>query len=55
MLVNLKQYSSGDYWTQSLGQNMADTFYLYNFESVFSGTHIGTPRTYSGRLSFHLK
>ena len=35
--------------------NLTDEFFLYNFESVFSGTHLGPPRTYSGRLSFHLK
>ncbi len=36
-------------------QNLTDRLYLYNFESVFSGTHVGLPRTYSGRLSFQLK
>ena len=36
-------------------QNLADTFYLITFESVFSGTTIGRPRNYSGRLSFNLK
>jgi hypothetical protein len=32
-------------------QNLTDRFFLYNFESVFSGTHVGFPRLYSGRLS----
>jgi hypothetical protein len=36
-------------------QNLADTFYLITFESVFSGTTIGRPRNYSGRLSFNFK
>lgn len=35
--------------------NVADTFYLYNFESVFSGTHIGRPREFAGRVVFHIK
>ncbi|HWR17614.1 MAG TPA: TonB-dependent receptor [Terriglobales bacterium] len=32
--------------------NLFDRFYLYNFESVFSGTHIGRPREVSGRIVF---
>ena len=36
-------------------QNLADTFYLITFESVFSGTTIGRARNYSGRLSFNFK
>jgi hypothetical protein len=36
-------------------RNLADTFYLYNFESVFSGTHIGRPREISGRIVFHFR
>jgi len=36
-------------------QNLANEFYLYNFESVFSGTHIGRPREISGRLIFRFK
>jgi outer membrane receptor for Fe3+-dicitrate len=36
-------------------QNLADTFYLITFESVFSGTTIGRPRNYSGRLSLNFK
>ncbi|MGH9509381.1 MAG: TonB-dependent receptor [Terriglobales bacterium] len=36
-------------------QNLFDRFYLYNFESVFSGTHIGRPREISGRLVLHWK
>lgn len=36
-------------------QNLANTFYLYNFESVFSGTHIGRPREISARIVFHFK
>jgi outer membrane receptor protein involved in Fe transport len=35
--------------------NLADEFFLYNFESVFSGTHIGRPREVTGRIVFHLK
>lgn len=36
-------------------QNLTDEFFLFNFESVFSGTHVGPPRAYSVRLSFHFK
>ncbi|HUS18273.1 MAG TPA: TonB-dependent receptor [Terriglobales bacterium] len=36
-------------------QNLSNEFYLYNFESVFSGTHIGRPREVSGRIVFHFK
>lgn len=32
-------------------ENLTDTFYLITFESVFSGTTIGRPRTYTGKLS----
>jgi outer membrane cobalamin receptor len=35
--------------------NLFDRFYLYNFESVFSGTHVGRPREFSGRLTFTFK
>jgi outer membrane receptor protein involved in Fe transport len=33
--------------------NLTDHFYLYNFRSVFSGTHIGRPREITGRIVFH--
>lgn len=33
--------------------NLLDRFYLYNFESVFSGTHIGRPRELIVRATFH--
>ncbi|HSA93703.1 MAG TPA: TonB-dependent receptor [Terriglobales bacterium] len=36
-------------------QNLLDRFYLFNFESVFSGTHIGRPREISARIVFHWK
>lgn len=36
-------------------QNLTDELFLYNFESVFSGTHIGTPRIFSGRLALRFK
>jgi hypothetical protein len=36
-------------------QNLTNTLFLYNFESVFSGTHIGYPRLFSGRLSVRFK
>jgi len=36
-------------------QNLTNELFLYNFESVFSGTHIGYPRLFSGRLSFRFK
>ncbi len=36
-------------------QNLTNEFYLYNYESVFSGTHIGRPREISARVVFHFK
>jgi outer membrane receptor for Fe3+-dicitrate len=36
-------------------QNLTDKLFLYNFESVFSGTHIGPPRLWSGRLTLRFK
>ena len=36
-------------------QNMTNELFLYNFQSVFSGTHVGYPRIFSGRLSFKFK
>ena len=36
-------------------QNLTNELFLYNFESVFSGTHIGYPRLFSGRLALHFK
>ena len=36
-------------------QNLANTFYLITFESVFSGTTLGRPRSYSGRLSWRFQ
>jgi TonB dependent receptor/Carboxypeptidase regulatory-like domain len=32
--------------------NLTDSFYLYNFHSVFSGTHVGRPREVAGRIVF---
>lgn len=36
-------------------QNLTDEFFVYNFESIFSGTHIGFPRLFSGRLVLKFK
>jgi hypothetical protein len=36
-------------------QNLTNELFLYNFESVFSGTHIGHPRLFSGRVALHFK
>ncbi|MFL6275037.1 MAG: TonB-dependent receptor [Blastocatellia bacterium] len=36
-------------------QNLSDRLYVYNFESVFSGTHIGPPRQWGGRLTLKFK
>ncbi|HEX8142672.1 MAG TPA: TonB-dependent receptor [Pyrinomonadaceae bacterium] len=36
-------------------QNLTDELFLYNFESVFSGTHVGHPRLLSGRLALRFK
>src|SRR5215467_1355699 len=32
--------------------NLTDAFYLYNFQSIFSGTHVGRPREIAGRIVF---
>jgi hypothetical protein len=31
-------------------QNLTNRFFVYNFESIFSGTHVGYPRLFSGRM-----
>ena len=36
-------------------RNLAGTFYLISFESVSSGTTVGRPRNYSGKLSLDFK
>jgi hypothetical protein len=36
-------------------QNLTDELFLYNFESVFSGTHVGYPRLISGRVALRFK
>jgi hypothetical protein len=36
-------------------QNLTDKLFVYNFESVFSGTHIGPPRQWGGRLTLRFK
>jgi outer membrane receptor protein involved in Fe transport len=36
-------------------QNLTNELFLYNFESVFSGTHVGPPRLLSGRLGLRFK
>ena len=36
-------------------QNLTNELFLYNFQSVFSGTHVGSPRLFSGRLSLRFK
>ena len=36
-------------------QNFTNRLFLYNFESVFSGTHVGSPRLISARLGIHFK
>jgi outer membrane receptor protein involved in Fe transport len=36
-------------------QNITNRLFLYNFESVFSGTHVGFPRLISARLGIHFK
>ncbi len=35
--------------------NLTDKFYLYNFRSIFSGTHIGRPREIVARIEFRWK
>lgn len=36
-------------------QNLTNELFLYNFQSVFSGTHVGPPRLFSGRLALRFK
>jgi hypothetical protein len=36
-------------------QNLTNELFLYNFQSVFSGTHVGPPRLISGRISLRFK
>ncbi|MDQ3819029.1 MAG: hypothetical protein M3362_15320, partial [Acidobacteriota bacterium] len=36
-------------------QNLTNELFLYNFESVFSGTHVGFPRLLSGRIALRFK
>jgi outer membrane receptor protein involved in Fe transport len=36
-------------------QNLTNELFLYNFESVFSGTHVGFPRLFSGRIAVRFK
>ena len=36
-------------------QNLTDELFLYNFESIFSGTHVGYPRLFSGRVAVRFK
>ncbi len=36
-------------------RNLTNELFLYNFESVFSGTHIGYPRLFSGRVAVRFK
>lgn len=36
-------------------QNLTNELFLYNFESVFSGTHVGFPRLLSGRMALRFK
>jgi outer membrane receptor protein involved in Fe transport len=36
-------------------QNLTNELFLYNFESVFSGTHVGYPRLFSAKLSLRFK
>jgi outer membrane receptor protein involved in Fe transport len=36
-------------------QNLTNELFLYNFESVFSGTHVGFPRLLSGRVGLRFK
>ncbi|MFY9554770.1 MAG: TonB-dependent receptor [Blastocatellia bacterium] len=36
-------------------QNLTDRLFVYNFESVFSGTHIGPPRQWGGRLALKFR
>lgn len=36
-------------------QNITNELFLYNFESVFSGTHVGFPRLFSARVGLRFK
>jgi outer membrane receptor for Fe3+-dicitrate len=53
--VDLRQQERVSMNLQFDVQNLTNELYLYNFESVFSGTHIGSPRLFSGRLTLKFK
>jgi hypothetical protein len=36
-------------------ENLSNKLFVYNFESVFSGTHIGPPRQWGGRLTLKFR
>lgn len=36
-------------------QNLTDKRFLYNFQSVFSGTHFGYPRLWSGKIKLYFR
>jgi hypothetical protein len=36
-------------------QNLTNRLFVYNFESVFSGTHVGPPRQWGGRITLRFK
>src|SRR5215510_11576872 len=50
--IELRRESKMPVALQISVNNPADRFYLYNFHSVFSGTHVGRPRELIGRIVF---
>src|SRR5262249_16257947 len=50
--IELRRESKMPVALQISVNNLADRFYLYNFHSVFSGTHVGRPREITGRIVF---
>jgi outer membrane receptor protein involved in Fe transport len=50
--VDLFRETSHPVSLQAGVNNLTDRFYLYNFRSAFSGTHIGRPREIVGRVVF---
>ena len=51
----LMQESSHPISLQLSVNNVTDRLYLYNFRSIFSGTHVGRPREITGRITFHFR
>lgn len=48
--IELRRESKMPVALQLSANNLTDHFYLYNFQSVFSGTHVGRPRELNAKI-----